>query len=134
MTLAEQLRRDEGVRSTAYQDTQGVWTVGVGHNLKVPLSPDAINQILADDMQAAETACLSLPIWKDLSEPRKGVLLNLCFNLGFAGLMNFRKMYVALEAKDYAQAGAELLDSIYARQVGARADRLARQMETGEWV
>jgi lysozyme len=134
MTLVEQLRRDEGVRSTAYQDTGGIWTVGVGHNLRMPLTTDAINQILADDIQAAETGCLALPIWKDLSEARKGVLLNMCFNLGFAGLMQFRLMYAALEARDYARAAAEMLDSRWARQVGARADRLAKQMAEDVWV
>lgn len=134
MTLLEQLRRDEGVRSTAYQDTQGVWTVGVGHNLRVPLSAAAITQILEDDLAAAETSCLALPIWKDLSAPRKGVLLNMCFNLGFAGLMAFRLMYQALEDRDYARAAKEMLDSRWARQVGARADRLAKQMETDAWM
>lgn len=134
MTLLEQLRRDEGVRAKAYQDTQGVWTVGVGHNLSQPLSVDAINQILADDVQTAETACLALPIWGDLSPARKGVLLNLCFNIGFTGLMQFRKMYAALEQRDYALAARELLDSRYAAQVGARAHRLAKQLETDEWI
>jgi len=134
MTLLEQLRRDEGQRRTAYQDTQGVWTLGVGHNLRYPISDAAIEQILRDDVQAAETACLSLPIWAQLSEPRRGVLLNLCFNLGFDGLMRFRKMYDALRAGDYERAAAELLDSTYARQVGARADRLALQLREDRWV
>ena len=54
VTILEQLKRDEGVRHTAYQDTHGVWTVGVGHNLRVPLSDTAIEQILADDLLLGE--------------------------------------------------------------------------------
>jgi len=134
MTILEQLKRDEGMRRTAYQDSLGVWTVGVGHNLAVPLSDAAIEQILADDVQAVETECLALPIWYRLSPPRQGVLLNLGFNLGFAGLMSFRKMFTALAAGDFPQAAAELLDSRYAQQVGARADRLAKQLREDIWV
>ena len=105
MTLLEALKRDEGRRPKPYQDTRGVWTVGYGHNLTTgALSDAAMEQILRDDIQAVETACLALPIWKDLSDPRKGVLLNMAFNLGFAGLMNFRAMYVALESGDYEGA------------------------------
>lgn len=129
MTILDQLKRDEGRRPKPYQDTQGVWTVGYGHNLTTgALSEDAMTQILRDDLQTADTACRSLPIWTDLSEPRRGVLLNMCFNLGFEGLMQFRQMYAALEARDYERAADAMLDSRWARQVGARADRLAKQM------
>jgi len=135
MTILDQLKRDEGRRPEPYQDTRGVWTVGYGHNLTVgALSDDAMEQILRDDVQAVETACLSLPIWKDLSEARKGVLLNMAFNLGFVGLMQFRAMYVALESGDYETAAAEMLNSTWARQVGARADRLAKQMQEDVWI
>jgi lysozyme len=134
MTLSEQLRRDEGQRRTAYQDTRGVWTVGVGHNLRVPLSDAAMTQILTDDIEVAERACRTLPIWSGLSEPRQGVLLNMTFNLGFEGLMRFRKMYEALVVHDYARAAEEMLDSDWASQVGARADRLARQMQEDQWT
>ena len=56
MTILEQLKRDEGMRRTAYQDSLGVWTVGVGHNLAVPLSDAAIEQILADDVRCTHGA------------------------------------------------------------------------------
>ena len=135
MTILEQLKRDEGRRPLPYQDTRGVWTVGYGHNLTSgALSEAAMSQILADDLLTADTACRQLAIWQRLSEARKGVLLNMCFNLGFAGLMNFRKMYVALETGDYETAAVEMLDSTWARQVGNRAERLARQMREDVWV
>lgn len=134
MTILEQLRRDEGVRATAYRDSVGVWTLGIGHNLSVPISHDAIMQILLDDVQAVQTACLALPIWSRLSEPRQGVLLNMAFNLGFDGLMQFRAMYVAMEAGDFDAAARAMLDSRWAIQVGARADRLAKQMAENVWV
>ena len=134
VTILEQLKRDEGVRHTAYQDTHGVWTVGVGHNLRVPLSDTAIEQILADDLLAVDTACRALPVWYQLSPARQGVLLNMAFNVGFDGLLRFQKMFAALRSGDYERAAVEMRDSLWARQVGARADRLAKQMETDAWT
>jgi lysozyme len=41
-------------------------------------------------------------------------------------------MLAALEAGDYAQAAVEMMDSRWARQVGSRAEKLKKMMETGE--
>jgi lysozyme len=130
-----QLKRNEGRRPRPYQDTKGIWTVGYGTNLTTgSLSEAAMTQMLVDRLQDVETACLSLPIWKDLSEPRQWVLLDMGYTMGFAGLMEFTEMYNALKAGDYAGAAAALRDSKWANEVGARADRLTKQMETDTWV
>lgn len=135
MTPIEQLKRDEGRRTQPYQDTRGVWTVGYGHNLTTgALSEAAISQILRDDLQIVETQCLSLPIWTGLSDARRGVLLNMAFTLGFAGLMRFRHLFAMLDAQDYEAAALAMLESTWAGQVGARATRLAQQMRGDAWV
>jgi lysozyme len=130
-----QLRRDEGRRPRAYQDTRGVWTVGYGHNLSTGLLTEAaMLQILRDDLQAVQAPCRALPVWAHLSPPRQGVLLNMAFNLGMAGLRRFERMLAALDVRDYPAAAREMLDSDWARQVGTRADRLSRQMTDDQWV
>ena len=134
MTLREQLERDEGRRHTAYTDTAGHLTLGVGHNLNTPLSDAAIDQILDDDIRGAMAECALIPFWMNLSEVRQAVLVNLAFNMGFQGLMTFRRMLAAMDAENWNQAAQELLDSKYAKQVGARADRLALQLSTDQWV
>ena len=134
MTLREQLERDEGRRHTAYADTAGHLTIGVGHNLRTPLSDAAIDQILDDDIRGAMAECALIPFWMNLSEVRQAVLVNLTFNMGFQGLMTFRRMLTAMDAEDWNQAAQELLDSKYATQVGVRADRLALQLSTDQWV
>jgi lysozyme len=132
---ASKLKRDEGRKPKPYQDTRGIWTVGYGTNLTSGrLSEAAMTQMLMDRLQDVETACLALPIWTNLSEPRKGVLLNIGYHVGFEGLMRFRRMLQALEVQDYPRAAAEILDSDAAREVGARYDRLAKQMETDTWT
>jgi GH24 family phage-related lysozyme (muramidase) len=134
MDIFEQLRRHEGDRATPYQDSRGNWTVGVGHNMAVPLSWAARDQILRDDVAAAHTACLQLPFWSRLSDARQGALLNLTFNEGIGWVGKNPKMYGALEAGDYATAAKELLDGPYKDQVGRRAHELANQLERDVWI
>jgi lysozyme len=135
MTLYEQLTRDEGKRRNAYTDSLGHTTIGIGHKLSTPLSDAAIQQILEDDVANARTSVLATFPWAAmLSEARQGALMNLAFNLGLSGLMGFHEMLRALRESRWPDAARELLESKYAGQVGARADRLARQLETDEWV
>ena len=132
--LMADLKQDEGKRAQPYLDTLGHWTVGYGHNLEArPLSDAAMQQILDDDMADAEADCRRLPWFDGLDDVRQAVIVNMAFNLGLAGLAGFRKMINALIAGRYDEAADEMLDSRYARQVGARAQRLAEQMRTGEW-
>jgi len=136
MTLREQLIRDEGLRLKAYRDTEGHLTIGVGRNLDaVGLYPDEVDYLLDNDLRRIKDHVLTgLPWTVKLDEARFGVLLNMCFNLGLRGLLQFRQMLGAVEAGDWARAAEEMLDSKWAGQVGQRAERLAKQMESGEWV
>lgn len=135
MTIVEQLKRDEGCRAVPYKDSRGIWTVGYGHNLTVGgLSSAAMEQILRDDLFNVETELLVFPVYHRLSKPRQGVLLNMGFNLGVAGLAGFRQMFEALEVGDYDAAATHMLDSQWAKQVGTRATRLATQMRTDVWT
>lgn len=136
MDLRSQLLRDEGMRRTMYRDSRGIATIGVGHNLSVPLSDAAITQILDDDIRA-HTAELEArwPFIQTLPDsPRRAALLNMTFNLGVGGLLKFVQMLPAIEAGDWATAARAALASDWAKQVGDRALRIARQLEENEWV
>lgn len=136
--LTRQLRRDEGVVPHAYRDRLGYWTIGVGRLVDKSkggrLSDDEIDYLLANDI-ARFTAEVekALPWCAKLDDARKAVLINMAFNLGTQGLLNFKNTLGLIEAGKYADAGAAMLQSKWAKQVGARADRLARQMTTGAW-
>lgn len=134
MTLKEQLYRDEGCKDKAYLDSEGHWTIGVGHNLQVPLPPNIIDMILEYDIRAARRACESLAEYAGLSPARRAVVENMVFNLGLGGYLKFHKMRMALRLGDYRQAAKEMLDSKWAKQVGDRSTRLAEQMITDDWV
>lgn len=132
----EQLKIDEGCRLTAYQDTVGVWTIGYGHTGGVKKG-DKITQKEADDfllgdvIEAAIDAS-SLPVDFDgLNAVRQAVLINMAFNLGKARLLAFKRTLFAILIRDFDNAALYMLQSKWAKQVGQRAIRLAKQMKTG---
>ena len=135
MDIYEQLTRDEGVRNKAYLDTVGKLTIGVGHNLDAKgISARAIRTILEDDvMEATMELVMALPWATALSGPRFGVLVNMSFNLGIAGLVEFKKMLAAIHEGRWEDARKEMLDSKYALDVGPRAHRLGKQLVTNVW-
>ncbi|HAS88263.1 MAG TPA: lysozyme [Desulfovibrio sp.] len=132
----EQLIKHEGLKLTPYRCTAGKLTIGVGRNLEDNgITQSEAMTLLNNDILACENQLyVSEPWISQLSDPRRAVLLNMCFNLGFHGLRKFKKMLAACEIGDYERAAAEMLDSKWAHQVGMRADDLALQMETGEWA
>lgn len=144
MDIYEQLRRDEGERLEVYLDSLGIRTAGVGHNLNahginLPLGA-AITQAMSDqwlqeDVATVNTALTTHLPWTDnLDDPRRGVLVNMAFNMGILGLLGFHRTLTMIEAGNYDGAAAAMLESKWATQVGARAQRLSEQMRSGEWT
>ena len=137
--LIAELRRDEGVRYEPYDDTVGVKTVGVGHNLMAkplgliyPLTDAEVDRILALDIaDTIEDLDDKLPWWRELSEVRQRALANMAFNMGIGGLLGFRNTLAAIMAGRYDAAAKGMEDSKWARQVGKRAERLAKMMREG---
>jgi lysozyme len=138
VTLTEQLRRDEGTESCAYQDSLGYWTIGVGRLIDSRkgggLSNEEIDYLLDNDIKAKTADVLrALPWAARLSEPRRAVLVNMAFQMGLKGLLAFRRTLGSVEDGHYGEAALGMLDSTWAKQTPARAMRLATQMETDEW-
>jgi lysozyme len=135
VTLKEQLRRDEGFRLKPYRDTVGKLTIGCGRNLDDKgISAEEAYLLLDHDIAEVRASLARFDWFTALDEARQGVCLNMAFNLGVGGLLAFVKMIQALEVQNWDRAATEMLDSLWARQVGARATRLAEQMITGEWT
>ena len=143
MNLLEQLKRDEGEVLHVYLDSRNIRTAGVGHNLEshgidlevgTPISQAQSDLWLQADIQNA-TAKVDehLPWATELDEERHGVLVNMCFNMGIGGLLGFKNTLAAIKAGDWNLAALGMLHSAWATQVGARAHRLATQIETGVW-
>src|SRR5690554_1897881 len=131
--LKSQLERHEGLRLKPYRDTVGKLTVGYGRNLDdVGITPEEAELMLDNDIDAAEKHLKTVDEYNGLDPIRQAVICNMAFNLGFYGLMAFRKMWKAIARKDYTEAAKQMLDSQWSRQVGYRADELAQIMRSGE--
>ena len=139
MDLKTQLLREEGAESCAYQDSLGFWTIGVGRLIDSRkgggLSNDEIDMLLENDIKKiTEQIHKFLPWVSKLNEPRQAVMLQMAFQMGIRGLLGFKRTLGSIEDGQFAEAADEMLQSEWAKQTPERANRLAQQMETGEWT
>lgn len=136
LSLREQLVRDEGgYQAFVYNDSLGVPTIGVGRNVSKSgpgLTIYEMDLMLNNDITTFTIEVLkAIPVAAALDTVRLEVLINMAFNLGTLGLLKFVKFLAALQKGDHVLAAKEMLDSSWAKQVGARANRLSQQMILG---
>ena len=142
------LRFHEGERLTAYQDTLGFWTIGVGHLLPDPKNPKwrgyRITKAESDRLFEADINKHIALVRKYASwalafdEVRRYVIVDMTFNLGIGpfdnnGVGDWPIFVRQLKANDWAAAAGNMRSTLWARQVKGRAIRLARMIETGRW-
>ncbi len=132
--VKEQLLRHEGLRLKPYRCTAGKLTIGVGRNLDDRgISQKEAFVLLENDILRCENELLGhIPIgYSSLNETRKSVLLNMCFNLGISGLLEFKNTLAFIGAGDFERAANSMLASRWAKQVGRRAIELSELMRKG---
>lgn len=121
----------EGLRLKPYKCTAGKLTIGYGRNLEdVGISQAEADMLFERDFTMAESEvkrlCKANQIdWENLIEQRFYVLTDMMFNLGYNRLSKFKKFLYALKTGSYAAAADEMLDSVWAKQVGNRATQLS---------
>jgi lysozyme len=128
MDLKSLLIKHEGIKLKAYQDTKGIWTIGVGRNLQdVGLTKDEALYLLDNDIKRIVNDCLQeFPWFSELSENRQYAIIDIVFNCGLAGFKQFKRCIAAIERDDWASAAMEIMDSALAPQ---RAADLAMMMK-----
>lgn len=146
-TLRDRLIREEGLRLFPYPDTKGIWTIGVGHNIEADpdmfpdlemlkvqgITKEEAYILLDKDIQNHTLSLLRTLSWVgDLDWNRKSVLIDMCFNLGIEGLLKFKNTLAAIEQGNYSLAADDMLNSLWAKQVGSRAENLATIMRLGD--
>jgi lysozyme len=129
----ELLTLHEARRNRLYKCSQGYNTIGIGHNLDAnPISERAIDVIFEDDLNSVlNDLTKNLPWWRNLSEDRQLVLVDMCFNLGIGKLLGFKNTLKAVEEGRYEDAAVGMGQSLWATQVGNRAIRLINMMRKG---
>jgi lysozyme len=134
--LAAQLRTDEGEVLHAYQDSEGYWTIGIGRLIDKRLGGGITKEesayLLNNDIIRTEADLdLFIPWWRSMDEQRQLVIANMAFNLGIKKLMEFKNTLKAMSEGRYADAADGMRKSLWAKQVGKRAERLIHIMENG---
>jgi len=128
--LKDQLILHEGLKLKPYKCTAGKITIGVGRNIEdIGITEDEARALLDNDiLRVAQELDNGLPWWRDLSDVRQRVLLDMAFNLGTPTLMKFKNTLGLIEAGDFVGASEEMLRSRWAEQVGQRALTLSKAM------
>jgi len=128
--LLENLKFSEGFRGEPYSDSLGFLTIGYG--TKLPLSKEEAEQILVSRLSAKIIELQTKkPVILELSENAQNALFEMAYQLGVNGLLKFKKMWKALEKKDFKKASLEALDSRWAKQTPNRANRIAQVIREG---
>ena len=136
MGITDLLIQLEGREQYVYQDSRSLWTIGVGRCVDrrngPGLSDDEIDYLLANDIRTATIAAkLACPSFVDLSESRQAVLVCMAFQLGAAGLEEFKDMLACISKQDWIGAANAMRSSKWDHQTPSRVEIMAKMMETG---
>jgi GH24 family phage-related lysozyme (muramidase) len=107
----------EGSRLTAYKDSVGVWTIGIGHSAKAGSPPvpcpgmtitrDEEHEILARDLAHFEKA-VNESVKVPISQMQFDALVSLAFNIGAGGFKG-STVVKRLNAGDHLSAAEAIL-------------------------
>lgn len=133
-SLEQRIMRHEGLRLRPYADTLGKLTIGYGRCLTTNgISTDEAMQLLENDIDEAKIAMnQSFPWVLGLDDVRQGVIIEMIFQLGVAGVQGFPKMIAEIREKDYNIAAKEMLNSVWHSQTPDRCEELANLMLNGD--
>jgi len=106
----------EGKRNKAYKDSKGLWTIGVGHLIKVneqhlmheTLTDDQVEELFKSDLRWCDAA-VNDSIRAPLNQHQYDALYSLCFNIGET---NFKRSEVVhhINNLDYMKAADAFLN------------------------
>lgn len=125
--LIDDIKQEEGFKGIVYKCTEGFDTIGYGTRL--PLSEKEAEMILEYRLNILKGNLSDSLYMLDIDKKAWDILYNMVYQMGVKGVLNFKNMIKALEAKDYKIAGDEMLDSKWAKQTPARANRLSKAMK-----
>lgn len=132
-SIKEQLILHEDLKLKPYEDSEGYITIGVGHNLDAQgVKRELVMKWLDEDVKEVVDELEQYDWFHKLDIVRQKVIIDMGFNLGVPGLLEFKKMIQAIKEDDYERAVAEMKDSKWHDQVKDRASRLEKMMRTGE--
>jgi peptidoglycan hydrolase-like protein with peptidoglycan-binding domain len=139
-TLQDFIAKHEGYVDHVYLDSRGFPTAGIGHLLPAgryhvgqKISASQITAWFQQDVAKAIAGARRDigPAYDRLDDARKMVVIDMVFNLGEGGFGQFHQTIHAIQTGHFAQAASNMLQSLWARQVGHRATEDAAIMRSG---
>ena len=140
--LREELEEDEGCEYEIYKDHLHFPTFGIGHlvivsdpeygqPLGTAVDKSRVIEAFESDIKTVISDCNMLyNDFEDLPEEAQRIIANMMFNMGYTRLSKFKGMKRGVDARDWASAANEMIDSVWYRQVTNRADRLVARMRS----
>ena len=134
--VKQRIKEHEGFRDTVYSDSLGFATIGYGH-LVLPTDnfvegvnypKEQLEEVFDKDFQIALTSANELLEGLDVNHIVRGVIIEMCFQLGKPRVMKFKKMWEALRNNDFEEAANQMIDSAWHKQTTSRCESLAATM------
>lgn len=146
-SITSLLQYEEGFREKPYLCSEGYPTIGTGirigpkgaalsnYQFTVPKEVDAVwlQSILNSTMRSMLINERIASAMNVLDEARTAVLVSMAYQMGVAGLAQFKNTLSLIEHKHFEDAAVAMLQSKWAKQTPNRARRHAEQMRSGLW-
>ena len=134
-TLVEDIKKEEGYRSSVYLDTLDKPTIGYGFLIDtLELQEDICELILMRKLEKLiKSIKFNFKWFDDMPDKVQDVIINMCYQLGVSGVSKFKKTIQFIKNKQWDRASVEMLDSKWAReQTPQRAKRLSEIVKSVE--
>jgi len=139
--IKERIKQHEGFRRSIYSDSLGFATIGYGHLVLptdnfvegVEYSKEELDAVFDKDFQIALTSADELLEEIDPNEKFttiRGLICEMCFQLGKPRVSKFKKMWEGIRAADYNKAADEMINSAWHKQTTKRCEELAGIMRS----
>ena len=133
-SLLDRVKRHEGLRLYPYQDSLGFWTIGYGRCIeKKGITPQEAEIMLRRDVGESIARYEDLPddVRQKCNGARQAILIEMIFQMGYLGVLKFKRMLGAIQAGDFERASKEMLMSRWAKQTPRRCAEMAEVMRGG---
>jgi len=133
MSLIASVKTHEGLELKPYLDSSavGVLTIGYGRNLERGITKEEAEMLLLNDLAISTKEGESFGFFKDLTDNRQDVIIEMIFNLGLTRFKKFKKTIGYINQANHSAAADEMLDSKWADMVGQRAITLSNKFRAG---
>ena len=117
--IKDRIKKHEGYRDIIYTDSLGYKTIGYGHLViedgfipGVQYSKKELEEVFENDFAIAVQGANKLLGDFDIDDDAFGVVVEMCFQLGFPRVLKFKFFLAALQKQDYEKAKKDFLQNL----------------------